>query len=180
MIRIKCHCKLTSLYIECIKITNAEAKEKEELCSCKNQCPKELPCGHRCKEICHLGECCQNCNQKVKIRCPCKRLKKELLCSEVREGRCYLECDAVCREMKQKASEIKEAEARAAIEEEKRKQQAELEAFENRLKGRRKNKKKKDEIEIEQPLWQKYKNVILLPVCGIIVLMMAWFLAYSN
>uniref|UniRef100_A0A8C5S8H4 NF-X1-type domain-containing protein n=1 Tax=Laticauda laticaudata TaxID=8630 RepID=A0A8C5S8H4_LATLA len=106
MIRIKCHCKLTSLYIECIKITNADAEEKEELCSCKNQCPKELPCGHRCKEICHLGECCQNCNQKVKIRCPCKRLKKELLCSEDREGQCYLECDAVCKEMKRKASEV--------------------------------------------------------------------------
>lgn len=58
--------------------------------------------------------------------------------------------------------------------------QAELEAFENRLKGRRKNKRKKDEIEVEQPLWQKYKNVVLLPVCGIIVLMIAWFLAYNN
>ncbi|XP_034267249.1 NF-X1-type zinc finger protein NFXL1 [Pantherophis guttatus] len=180
MIRIKCHCKLTSLYIECIKITNANAEEKEELCSCKNQCPKELPCGHRCKEICHIGECSQNCNQKVKIRCPCKRLKKELLCSEVHEGQCFLECDAVCKEMKRKASEIKEAEARAAIEEEKRRQQAELEAFENRLKGRRKNKRKKDEIEVEQPLWQKYKNMILLPVGGIIVLMVAWFLAYNN
>ncbi|KAM3831732.1 NF-X1-type zinc finger protein NFXL1 isoform 2-T2 [Vipera latastei] len=180
MIRIKCHCKLTSLYIECIKITNADAEEKEELCSCKNQCPRELPCGHRCKEICHLGECCQNCNQKVKIRCPCKRLKKELLCNEVREGQCFLECDAVCKEMKRKASEIKEAETRAAMEEEKRRQQAELEAFENRLKGRRKNKRKKDEIEVEQPLWQKYKNVVLLPVCGIIVLMIAWFLAYNN
>uniref|UniRef100_A0ACB8E755 NF-X1-type zinc finger protein nfxl1 n=1 Tax=Sphaerodactylus townsendi TaxID=933632 RepID=A0ACB8E755_9SAUR len=41
MIRMKCHCKLTSLYIECIKITSADLKEKDVLSSCKNQCPKE-------------------------------------------------------------------------------------------------------------------------------------------
>ncbi|XP_061440006.1 NF-X1-type zinc finger protein NFXL1 isoform X1 [Rhineura floridana] len=180
MIRMKCHCKLTSLYIECIKITCADLKKKDELSSCKNQCPKELPCGHRCKEICHSSDCPQNCNQKVKVRCPCKRLKKELLCSKVREGQFLLECDTVCKEMKRKASEIKEAEARAAIEEEKRRQQAELEAFENRLKGRRKNKRKKDEVEVEQSVWQKYKNMIVLPVCGAAVVVVAWFIAYND
>ncbi|KAF7248186.1 NF-X1-type zinc finger protein NFXL1 [Varanus komodoensis] len=77
MIRMKCHCKLTSLYIECIKVICADLKEKDELSSCKNQCPKELSCGHRCKELCHSGDCPQNCNQKVKVRCPCKRLKKQ-------------------------------------------------------------------------------------------------------
>ncbi|XP_028600956.2 NF-X1-type zinc finger protein NFXL1 isoform X4 [Podarcis muralis] len=180
MIRMKCHCKLTSLYIECIKITCADLKEKDELISCKNQCPKELPCGHRCKEICHSSDCPQNCNQKVKVRCPCKRLKKELPCSKVRGDLVTLECDTVCKEMKRKASEIKEAEARAALEEEKRRQQAELEAFENRLKGRRKNKRKKDEVEVELSAWQKYKNMIVLPVCGAAVVMFAWFIAYND
>ncbi|KAJ6668565.1 hypothetical protein lerEdw1_012047 [Lerista edwardsae] len=180
MIRMKCHCKLTSLYIECIKITSADLKEKVELGSCKNQCPKELLCGHRCKEICHPGDCPQNCSQKVKVRCPCKRIKKELLCSKVQEGQVLLECDTICKEMKRKAFEIKEAEARAAIEEEKRRQQAELEAFENRLKGRRKNKRRKDEVEVEPSVWQKYKNMIVLPVCGAAVVMLAWFMAYSD
>uniref|UniRef100_A0A670J1C1 Nuclear transcription factor, X-box binding like 1 n=1 Tax=Podarcis muralis TaxID=64176 RepID=A0A670J1C1_PODMU len=180
MIRMKCHCKLTSLYIECIKITCADLKEKDELISCKNQCPKELSCGHRCKEICHPSDCPQNCNQKVKVRCPCKRLKKELPCSKVRGDLVTLECDTVCKEMKRKASEIKEAEARAALEEEKRRQQAELEAFENRLKGRRKNKRKKDEVEVELSAWQKYKNMIVLPVCGAAVVMFAWFIAYND
>ncbi|XP_066488135.1 NF-X1-type zinc finger protein NFXL1 [Tiliqua scincoides] len=180
MIRMKCHCKLISLYIECIKITSADSNDKVELGSCKNQCPKELLCGHRCKEICHPGDCPQNCSQKVKVRCPCKRIKKELLCSKVQEGQVLLECDALCKEMKRKAFEIKEAEARAAIEEEKRKQQAELEAFENRLKGRRKNKRRKDEIEVEPSVWQKYKNMIVLPVCGAAVVMLAWFIAYND
>nr|XP_060634470.1 NF-X1-type zinc finger protein NFXL1 [Anolis sagrei ordinatus] len=180
MIRMKCHCKLSSLYIECIKITSANLKEKEELSSCKNQCPKELSCGHRCKEICHPSDCPQNCNQKVKVRCPCKRLKKEMLCSKLQEGQVSLECDAVCQEVKQKASEMKEAETRAAIEEEKRRQQAELEAFENRLKGRRKNKRKKDEVEVEKSVWQKYKNMIVLPIFGAAVVMVAWFVAYND
>ncbi|CAM4552635.1 NF-X1-type zinc finger protein NFXL1 isoform X1 [Caretta caretta] len=180
MLKIKCHCKLTNLYIECIKITCADLKEKDLLSSCKNQCPKELPCGHRCKEICHSGDCPQNCNQKVKLRCPCKRMKKELQCSKVREGQVSLECDTLCKEMKRKASEIKEAEAKAAIEEEKRRQQAELEAFENRLKGRRKNKRRKDDVEVELSVWQKYKNFIMLPVCGVAVVMLAWLMAYNN
>lgn len=39
-------------------------------------CSLQLPCGHRCKEICHSGACPLNCSQKVKLRCLCKRLKK--------------------------------------------------------------------------------------------------------
>uniref|UniRef100_A0A6J0TA16 NF-X1-type zinc finger protein NFXL1 isoform X1 n=1 Tax=Pogona vitticeps TaxID=103695 RepID=A0A6J0TA16_9SAUR len=180
MVRMKCHCRLTSLYIECIKITCADLKEKDELSSCQNQCPKELSCGHRCKEICHPGDCPQNCNQKVKIRCPCKRLKKELFCRKVQEGQMSLECDTECKEMKRKASEIKEAEARAAFEEDKRRQQAELKAFENKLKGRRKNKRKKDEVQVEKSVWQKHKNMIVLPICGVAVVMIAWIIAYSD
>ncbi|KAL8207434.1 UNVERIFIED_CONTAM: hypothetical protein K2H54_056383 [Gekko kuhli] len=104
---------------------------------------------------------------------------QELPCKKVQEGYISLECDAVCKEMKRKASEIKEAEAKALIEEEKRRQQAELEAFENRLRGRRKNKRKKDEVEVEPSLWQRYRKTIVLPVCGVAVAMVAWFIAYN-
>lgn len=78
--------------------------------------------------------------------------------------------------MKRKASEIKEAEAKAALEEEKRRQQAELEAFENRLKGRRKKNRKRDEVAVEPTLWQKYKYH-LLPMCAVLVLVFAWYIA---
>ncbi|EPY80143.1 hypothetical protein CB1_000854021 [Camelus ferus] len=88
MLRIKCHCKITSLYVECRKITTADVNEKNLLSCCKNQCPKE-----------------------------------ELQCSKVRENQISIECDTTCKEMKRKASEIKEAEAKAALEEEKRRQQ---------------------------------------------------------
>lgn len=80
--------------------------------------------------------------------------------------------------MKRKASEIKEAEAKAALEEEKRRQQAELEAFENRLKGRRKKNRKRDEVAIELTLWQKYRYC-LLPLGAVVVLVFAWYIAYD-
>ncbi|EDL89995.1 rCG56966 [Rattus norvegicus] len=177
MLRIKCHCKITNLYVECRKITTADVSEKNLLSCCKNQCPKELPCGHRCKEMCHPGECPYNCNQKVKLRCPCKRIKRELPCNKIRGNQVSVECDAACKEMKRKASEIKEAEANAALEEEKRRQQAELEAFENRLKGRRKKNRKRDEVAVQLSPWQKYKSY-LFPVCGVVVAVLVWYICH--
>lgn len=89
-----------------------------------------------------------------------------------------MECDAACTEVKRKASEIKEAEANAALEEEKRRQQAELEAFENRLKGRRKKNRRRDEVAEELSLWQKYKSY-LFPVFGVLVAVLVWYIAHG-
>lgn len=36
----------------------------------------QLSCGHRCKQVCHPGVCEETCQQKVKLRCPCKRIRK--------------------------------------------------------------------------------------------------------
>ncbi|XP_075423057.1 NF-X1-type zinc finger protein NFXL1 [Ascaphus truei] len=180
MFRTKCHCKISNLYIECIKITLADDKEKNILTSCKNQCPKELPCGHRCKEICHLGNCSLNCTQKVKLRCPCRRIKKELPCNTAREGHVSLECDSLCQEMRKKAVEVKTEEEKAAIEEEKRRQQAELQAFENRLKGKRRKNKKKDEVEVQPSIWKKYRKYILMPICGVALAVFTLYLTQVN
>ncbi|XP_069487810.1 NF-X1-type zinc finger protein NFXL1 [Ambystoma mexicanum] len=180
MMRVKCHCKISTLYVECMKMAAASASEKDMLSSCKNQCPKELACGHRCREICHPGDCSENCNHKVKLRCPCRRIKKELLCSKVREGQVTLECDQVCKEMKKKASEVKAAEEKAALEEEKLRQQAELEAFENRLRGRRKKNKRRDDIEVEPSAWQKYKKYIMVPVCVVSLSVLTFYILQSN
>lgn len=96
----------------------------------------------------------------------------------MRENQVSIECDTMCKEMKRKASEIKEAEAKAAFEEEKRRQQAELEAFENRLKGRRKKNRKRDEVAVELSLWQKHKYY-LLSVCGAVVVVFAWYITHD-
>ncbi|XP_043918359.1 NF-X1-type zinc finger protein NFXL1 [Protopterus annectens] len=179
MIRVKCHCKIATLYIECVKFSAADSDTKKFLGSCKNQCPKELSCGHRCKETCHPGKCLDLCSQKVKIRCPCRRIKKEVLCSKVQKGESQLQCDTVCSEIKKKVSEVKEAEVKAALELERQRQQAELEAFENRRKGRRKKNKRKNEDEVEETMWQKYKYVFM-PLFGVIIAVVAFYLFHSS
>uniref|UniRef100_A0A8C2ZV98 Nuclear transcription factor, X-box binding-like 1 n=1 Tax=Cyclopterus lumpus TaxID=8103 RepID=A0A8C2ZV98_CYCLU len=63
MIRQRCHCKISLLYVECTS----------------NQSLMFILCGHRCKQVCHPGVCEEKCQQKVKLRCPCKRIKKEEL-----------------------------------------------------------------------------------------------------
>lgn len=116
----------------------------------------------------------------MKLKCPCKRIKKEVPCFKARETQISVECDEACKDVKKRAAELKEAEERAASEEEKRKQQAELEAFEKRLKGRRKKNKKKDEVEIEETIWQKYKKYIMVPLCGIVLAVAAFYLIQAG
>uniref|UniRef100_A0A8K9URZ4 Nuclear transcription factor, X-box binding-like 1 n=1 Tax=Oncorhynchus mykiss TaxID=8022 RepID=A0A8K9URZ4_ONCMY len=68
MTRQRCHCKISLLYID--------YETKADLGSCKNQCPKQLSCGHHCKDLCHPGHCEDKCSHRVKLKCPCKRIKK--------------------------------------------------------------------------------------------------------
>lgn len=176
MVRQRCHCKISNLYIECLKFTSADEQGKQLLTSCQNQCPKQLNCGHRCKLLCHPGDCEQTCSQKVKLRCSCKRIKKEFPCSRIRLKDDLVLCDETCRELQKKHAESRAAEERAALEEELRKQQAELEAFEKRQKGRRKKSRKVTELEEEQGVWLKYKNRLLVPVCGILLAVAFFYL----
>lgn len=98
----------------------------------------------------------------------------------VTEEQVLVECDDVCQEMKQKASEMKEAEEKAAFEKEKLKQQVELEAFEKRLKGRRKKNKRRDAVETKETAWQKYRKYLMIPICGIVLAMLAFYLLQLN
>ncbi|XP_016340341.1 NF-X1-type zinc finger protein NFXL1-like [Sinocyclocheilus anshuiensis] len=176
MVRQRCHCKISSLYIECVKFTSADEQGKHLLSSCQNQCPKQLGCGHRCKLLCHPDECDQSCSQRVKLKCPCKRIKKEFPCSRVRSEMDLVVCDETCRELQKKHAEACAAEERAALEEEMRKQQAELEAFEKRQKGRRKKNRKVTEVETEEGVWHRYKLRLLMPICGILLAVAAFCL----
>uniref|UniRef100_A0A8C1R2L8 Nuclear transcription factor, X-box binding-like 1 n=1 Tax=Cyprinus carpio TaxID=7962 RepID=A0A8C1R2L8_CYPCA len=176
MVRQRCHCKISSLYIECVKFTSADEQGKQLLSSCQNQCPKQLGCGHRCKLLCHPGECDQSCSQRVKVKCPCKRIKKEFPCSRVRSENDLVVCDETCRELQKKHAEACAAEERAALEGEMRKQQAELEAFEKRQKGRRKKNRKVTEMETEEGVWHRYKLHLLLAICGILLAVAAFCL----
>ncbi|ROL46143.1 NF-X1-type zinc finger protein NFXL1 [Anabarilius grahami] len=158
MIRQRCHCKMSKLYNECVKFTSADEQSKQLLTSCQNQCPKQLRCGHRCRLACHAGECDQSCSQRVKLKCPCKRIKKDFPCSRVRRENELLTCDETCRELRKKHAE------------------AELEAFEKRQKGRKKKNRKVTEVETEEGVWQRYKLRLLMPICGILLAVAAFYL----
>uniref|UniRef100_A0A3B4F7X3 Nuclear transcription factor, X-box binding like 1 n=1 Tax=Pundamilia nyererei TaxID=303518 RepID=A0A3B4F7X3_9CICH len=144
MIRQRCHCKISLLYVECTKLTAADEQTKEALSSCNNQCPKELSCGHRCKQVCHPGVCEETCQQKVKLRCPCKRIKK--VKPKVAPHCVGLNCVIV---------------------------QEELEAFEKRQqRGGRRNKKRgrREEVDDERSKaarwWRRCAAFALVPLGG--------------
>ncbi|XP_037614854.1 NF-X1-type zinc finger protein NFXL1 [Sebastes umbrosus] len=181
MIRQRCHCKISMLYVECTKLTSADEQTKVALGSCNNQCPKELSCGHRCKQVCHPGVCAEKCQQKVKLRCPCRRIKKEFPCSP--SDQCVVQCDDSCRDQQRKVSQVKEAEQKAAQEEEQKKLQEELEAFEKRQqRGGRRSKKRGRREEVDDEggrvarWWRRCAAFVLVPLGGALLAAAAYHL----
>uniref|UniRef100_A0A1A8GZW0 Nuclear transcription factor, X-box binding-like 1 n=2 Tax=Nothobranchius korthausae TaxID=1143690 RepID=A0A1A8GZW0_9TELE len=175
MIRQRCHCRISTLYVECTKLTSADEQTKVLLGSCNNQCPRQLSCGHRCKQACHPGVCEEKCQQKVKVRCSCRRIKKEVLCSQ--SAQCDVQCDDICRDQQRKVSQLKEAEQRAAEEEEQRKLQEELEAFEKRQQrgGRRNKRRRRDEVDDERGGMGRCISFILVAVGGVLLSAAAYY-----
>uniref|UniRef100_A0A1A8QTQ4 Nuclear transcription factor, X-box binding-like 1 n=1 Tax=Nothobranchius rachovii TaxID=451742 RepID=A0A1A8QTQ4_9TELE len=175
MIRQRCHCRISTLYVECTKLTSADEQTKVLLGSCNNQCPRQLSCGHRCKQACHPGVCEEKCQQKVKVRCSCRRIKKEVLCSQ--SAQCDVQCDDICRDQQRKVSQLKEAEQRAVEEEEQRKLQEELEAFEKRQQrgGRRNKRRRRDEVDDERGGMGRCASFILVAVGGVLLSAAAYY-----
>uniref|UniRef100_A0A8K9UTS7 Nuclear transcription factor, X-box binding-like 1 n=1 Tax=Oncorhynchus mykiss TaxID=8022 RepID=A0A8K9UTS7_ONCMY len=156
MTRQRCHCKISLLYIDCLTFRSAEDETKADLGSCKNQCPKQLSCGHHCKDLCHPGHCEDKCSHRVKLKCPCKRIKK--VCFYL--NRVYSTSDDVIIMCTQHQMM--------------KKQQAELEAFENRQKGRRKKRGKRGEEEAEGG-WRRYR-VVMVSLGGVLLAAVAFYL----
>ncbi|KAI4890882.1 hypothetical protein NFI96_003903 [Prochilodus magdalenae] len=57
---------------------------------------------------------------------------------------------------------------------------AELEAFEKRQKGKRKKNRRNTEVEVEEGAWLKYRKYLLVPVCGILLAVGAFYLLQVN
>ncbi|XP_026478578.1 NF-X1-type zinc finger protein NFXL1-like [Ctenocephalides felis] len=141
-----CHCGLTQLYLRCgelfgRKVTEAE---RDKLLSCGNQCTKTYACGHRCQNNCHSGECqgADKCHKKVKLYCPCKRIKREFTCDKVRMKIAQVDCDDTCQEKKQNEEKLlHEQEVQRKLLEE-MKNKTEVELFEKKFSGKRKYRQK--------------------------------------
>uniref|UniRef100_A0A3Q2EC04 Nuclear transcription factor, X-box binding-like 1 n=1 Tax=Cyprinodon variegatus TaxID=28743 RepID=A0A3Q2EC04_CYPVA len=80
-----------------------------------------LSCGHRCKQVCHPGVCEEKCQQKVKLRCPCKRIKKES--QPGTDGHTSTPHPHTQTLSALRLFQVKEAEQKAALEEEQKKLQ---------------------------------------------------------
>ncbi|XP_067039445.1 NF-X1-type zinc finger protein NFXL1-like [Acropora muricata] len=180
IVQLKCHCKLMTVFVNCSDLTSDNEQMRNELRSCKNQCPKKLAvCGHRCASICHPGPCpsSDKCTKKISVRCPCQRRKKDFPCHAVQKGEGTLVCDKDCDDSKAKQNK------KISVEEEKRKQkelkaqQEELERFERRQKGRQRKPRKNVE-EIVEPYWfQRHMLAILMLSGGIALVAGLFFIA---
>ncbi|KPP79605.1 hypothetical protein Z043_100804 [Scleropages formosus] len=58
--------------------------------------------------------------------------------------------------------------------------EAELEAFEKRMKGRRKKNRRNTEVEAEESLWQKYRKYTMVPVCGVLLAMATFYMLQTS
>ncbi|KAK8747304.1 hypothetical protein OTU49_016736 [Cherax quadricarinatus] len=176
LLRIKCHCSLSQLYVKC-QVWNT-ATQVEEMQSCKNQCNKLISCNHRCMKDCHSGPCSepQSCHKRVTVRCLCKRQRKEAFCYLVFAGKVTLDCNDICVTEMEEKKKAKEAEDRRKLEEEQARQKRELEEFERKMEGRkgRRRNRRQQEMEPEPTFWEKYGKIILvgaIPLVGVGVYM---------
>lgn len=106
----------------------------------------QYPCGHRCIEDCHPGPCqkVELCDQKVKVFCKCKRIKKDFSCILVRSGKASVTCDQVCEKKKEELNQLKEIELEKKRKQEELKNKKEIEAFEKKFKPKKRKNRNLD------------------------------------
>lgn len=157
LLKMRCHCQLNSVYVSCNEWISADSSQKGEMISCKNRCPKELPCGHRCPLVCHPESCPgrEICKKKVTIRCLCKRIKQEVQCSTLSSS-VQLSCDEECKKQQEKERAEKLAEELKKKEEEERKQELELKEYQKKFEGKKRKHKKQKVIEESNCNYMKY------------------------
>ncbi|EEB18933.1 nuclear transcription factor, X-box binding protein, putative [Pediculus humanus corporis] len=172
-IKSKCHCGVLMLINKCSELNSVQDDVKDKLLSCGNKCPKNYPCGHKCKSDCHVGDCPDpdSCRKKVKKSCKCGKVKKEITCDMARACKKeFLDCDETCliKSIQEKREKELETEKRK-LEEEKRSLN-EYEKFQNKFRTGRKGKQKKKMVEEEKPSFaSKYWIFILSAFFGTIV-----------
>lgn len=165
LMKMKCHCTLTFLYLPCHSFTSGTSEEKEIMQSCKNQCNKLISCSHRCSKECHSGPCSlpEDCHKRVTVRCSCKRLRKEFPCPVLTSGKVKLECDEICLAKLEEKKKVEEAEERRKYEEEQARQRREVEEFERKLEGRKHRRRNRHHMEPEEKLnlWQRWSRLVV-------------------
>ncbi|EFN72938.1 NF-X1-type zinc finger protein NFXL1 [Camponotus floridanus] len=182
LVRISCHCGISTLYRHCVDLITATNKKHDELLKCGNQCPKNYSCGHRCINDCHPGECKgqEQCSKKVRLWCKCKRIKKDFLCLRLQKEQITVECDNVCESLKIEKKEAQEAIIAKKREAEELRNREEIEKFEKKFKPRRKRKDKYENSKLSQGnmgnnCWNTWILAIVVSIIGIVIVYMISF-----
>ncbi|PWA01920.1 hypothetical protein BB558_001944 [Smittium angustum] len=73
----------------------------DEIPTCDKICSKTLPCGHKCEDKCHLGDC-PPCQSTVNSYCRCGREAKQVKCSlkETIDEETTFMCKTVCKQFR--------------------------------------------------------------------------------
>lgn len=176
IMKMRCHCGVTQLFISCNDWTSSE--DNALLQSCGNQCPKNYECGHRCVAQCHAGECPRTapCRKKVKVTCPCRRIKKDIQCHLACR---QLECDDACHKLKvekQKREEKEREEARLA---EERRNQEELERYEKRLHGGKRCRERRRMADSSSDTWAAANFFLIAGISFLIVSFLSAFYFFT-
>ena len=104
-LQFPCHCGTLKLTFGCVEYGGFSASDLVDKLSCRDRCPKDLPCGHRCPEKCHTGSCAPAtaCKKRVAVHCECGRLKQEYVCGATHVKNipvvvCNAECERIIKE----------------------------------------------------------------------------------
>ena len=150
-IKMKCHCGLANIFVKCFEYLSSDKEQREILLCCKDQCPQQLDCGHRCSQTCHTGKCSlvSDCKKKVKVSCKCKRKKEEFKCNQafMKEG--LVPCDEICAEANKKLKRTNNNVSTKETEEELRNRK-EAELFERQLAGGKKKRKPRHDSHVQE------------------------------
>lgn len=138
----------------------------------------QYSCGHRCKANCHSGVCpdAEQCRKKVKLFCPCRRIKKDLSCESIRKNGAQISCDDLCKQKKDEEKETIEREIEAKKQEELERNQRELEQFEKKFHGKKKNRERRRAEEVEERSWMR-KYWFIFP-STVVLILAVYFVAF--
>ncbi|KAG9347036.1 hypothetical protein JZ751_005963 [Albula glossodonta] len=168
MIRLKCHCKITSLFIECLWPVVIAAERHAIQVTVKRPATKKSSSNVLANES-KRNSHAQRCTRSRPLSRVTRRMKeaeeKALLEEERKKQQRPCEClPQTLRSMflSNDVNSVPHCEGgKGGTREVKR---AELEAFEKRQKGRRKKSRRNTEVESEESAWKKYKTYIMVPV----------------
>lgn len=135
----------------------------------------QFDCGHRCRANCHSGPCPnpEACKKKVKVTCPCKRIKKEIQCEIMRKNLGEVKCDEVCAQKMEEERKKNQVLEEQRKKEEELKNKKELEKYEKMFQQKKKNKERKvRNYDDERSFFDKYRVIIICVLVAVVAFVM--------